>query len=65
MRKLAGECLNLNDETGGKMGLTPASRPGQSGKGESTGTWMRPMSNRKISFVTKKWRKQHLQRLYS
>jgi hypothetical protein len=24
VRKLAGECLNLNDETGGKAGLTPA-----------------------------------------
>jgi hypothetical protein len=36
--KLAGECLNLNDETGGKAGLTPASRlrpkARQSGKGE-------------------------------
>ena len=23
VRKLAGECLNLNDETGGKAGRTP------------------------------------------
>ena len=40
MRKLAGECLNLNDETGGgKAGLTPSSRlrlkARQSGNGES------------------------------
>ena len=39
IRKLAGECLYLNDETGGKAGLTPASRlrlkTRQSGKGES------------------------------
>jgi hypothetical protein len=39
VRKLAGECLNLNDETGGKAGLTPASRlrlkTRQSGKGAS------------------------------
>ena len=39
VRKLAGECLNLNDEIGGKTGLTPASRlrlkARQSGKGES------------------------------
>jgi hypothetical protein len=39
VRKLAGECLNLNDETGGKAGFTPASRlrlkARQSGKGES------------------------------
>jgi hypothetical protein len=32
VRKLAGEGLNLNNETGGKAGLTPASRPGNRAK---------------------------------
>ena len=39
IRKLAGDCLYLNDEAGGKAGLTPASRlrlkTMQSGKGKS------------------------------
>ncbi len=39
VRELASECLNLNDETGGKAGFTPTSRlllkARQSGNGES------------------------------